>query len=126
MSGIRIVERATDGGGIQRLAVSDVGSIYGCCGAFDMCGDADLMSLSFAGNEPLLSRPTVRTATEAIQEKSDTMSDLQQWVMTLEQAFTRAFRFAGQWLNLPETALDEIDCHVSVDYDMLSRAAATK
>ncbi len=46
------VQRAQ--GQVLRLAVSDLASVYGCCGLFDMCGDGDLMSLSFAGDEPLL------------------------------------------------------------------------
>lgn len=29
-------------------------TIYGCCGLFDLCGDADLMSLSFAGADRFL------------------------------------------------------------------------
>jgi hypothetical protein len=53
MVNVKIVERAVNNV-VQRLAVSDLASIYGCCGLFDMCGDADLMSLSFAGNEPFL------------------------------------------------------------------------
>lgn len=36
------------------LTISDVPTINGCCGLFDLCGDADLMSLSFSGTEPLL------------------------------------------------------------------------
>lgn len=51
---IEIVERAVAGGGVERLAVSSLASLYGCCGFLDMCGDADLMSLSFAGAEPFL------------------------------------------------------------------------
>lgn len=50
---IQIVERQINGV-VQRLAVSDLASIYGCCGLFDMCGDGDLMSLSFAGSEPFM------------------------------------------------------------------------
>jgi hypothetical protein len=50
---LQFVER-TVGGAVQRLAVSDLASIYGCCGFFDMCGDGDLMSLSFAGTQPFL------------------------------------------------------------------------
>lgn len=36
------------------LTISDVPTINGCCGLFDLCGDADLMSLSFSGTEPFL------------------------------------------------------------------------
>ena len=39
---------------VQRLELSSVADIYGCCGVFDLCGDRDLMSLSFAGADPLL------------------------------------------------------------------------
>lgn len=38
----------------QRLTESDLATIYGCCGLFDMCSDRDLLSLHFAGAEPLL------------------------------------------------------------------------
>lgn len=39
----------------QRLTVATTpGPIYGCTGLFDLCGDADLMSLSFQGQEPFL------------------------------------------------------------------------
>lgn len=40
--------------GAERLAISDAATVYGCCGLFDLCGDADLMSLSFAKTEPFL------------------------------------------------------------------------
>jgi len=33
---------------------SDVASIYGCCGLFDMCADEDLISLSMEGSDPFL------------------------------------------------------------------------
>src|SRR3990167_1857720 len=36
------------------LSVSSLATIYGCCGLFDLCGDADLMSLSFEGQVPFL------------------------------------------------------------------------
>jgi hypothetical protein len=40
---------------IQRdLTVSSVGTIYGCTGVFDLCGDADLVSLSLQSPDPLL------------------------------------------------------------------------
>lgn len=40
---------------VNRLTVStSPGQIYGCTGIFDLCGDADLMSLSFQGVEPFL------------------------------------------------------------------------
>lgn len=39
---------------VNRLSVSTVASIYGCCGVFDLCGDADLISLSLQGADPLL------------------------------------------------------------------------
>jgi len=39
---------------VERLSVSDVASVYGCCGVFDLCGDADLISLSLQGADPLL------------------------------------------------------------------------
>lgn len=40
--------------GQSRLTVSSAATVYGCCGLFDLCGDADLMSLSFAKTEPFL------------------------------------------------------------------------
>lgn len=40
---------------VQRVSsVSDVGSIYGCSGVFDLCGDNDLISLSLQSPDPLL------------------------------------------------------------------------
>lgn len=36
------------------LSVSSLATIYGCCGLFDLCSDADLMSLSFQGADPFL------------------------------------------------------------------------
>lgn len=40
---------------VQRdMTISSVGSIYGCSGVFDLCGDADLISLSLQGADPLL------------------------------------------------------------------------
>lgn len=39
---------------IARLTQSDLATIYGCCGLFDVCGDADLMSLSFEGTSKFL------------------------------------------------------------------------
>lgn len=38
----------------EDLAVSQLATIYGCCGYFDMCADADLMSLSMEGTQPFL------------------------------------------------------------------------
>jgi len=38
----------------QALTLSDLATIYGCCGLFDMCADEDLMSLHFAGTEPFM------------------------------------------------------------------------
>lgn len=34
--------------------LSDLATIYGCCGLFDMCSDRDLMSLSFEGQSKFL------------------------------------------------------------------------
>jgi len=44
---------------IQRLQenemqISSLATIYGCCGLFDLCGDSDLMSLSFEGQNAFL------------------------------------------------------------------------
>lgn len=36
------------------LTVSELATIYGCCGLFDMCNDADLMSLSLEGQSKFL------------------------------------------------------------------------
>lgn len=40
--------------GATELTVSNMPSIYGCLGLFDMCSDQDLMSLSFEGQQQLL------------------------------------------------------------------------
>lgn len=39
---------------VNRLEVSDLATIYGCCGLFDMCADSDLVSLSMQGSDPFL------------------------------------------------------------------------
>lgn len=39
---------------VERLTVGDNATVYGCCGVFDLCGDRDLLSLSFAGMDALL------------------------------------------------------------------------
>jgi len=38
----------------EDLSVSNLATIYGCCGLFDMCSDNDLMSLSFEGSQPFM------------------------------------------------------------------------
>jgi hypothetical protein len=38
----------------EELSVSNIATIYGCCGLFDCCTDSDLMSLSFEGQQPFL------------------------------------------------------------------------
>ncbi|KKM88174.1 hypothetical protein LCGC14_1261450, partial [marine sediment metagenome] len=38
----------------NNLSVSNLATIYGCCGLFDLCADSDLMSLSFEGQQPFL------------------------------------------------------------------------
>ncbi len=38
----------------QSLTVSDLATVYGCCGLFDMCSDMDLLSLSLQGADPFL------------------------------------------------------------------------
>jgi len=38
----------------EELTVSNLATIYGCCGLFDLCADSDLMSLSFEGQQPFL------------------------------------------------------------------------
>lgn len=38
----------------DNLSVSNLATIYGCCGLFDLCADSDLMSLSFEGQQPFL------------------------------------------------------------------------
>jgi len=38
----------------QRLTLSSLATVYGCCGLFDMCADADLVSLSMQGADPFL------------------------------------------------------------------------
>jgi hypothetical protein len=44
-----------DWGGPEAVdPTTGVPSIYNCCGLFDLCGDADLMSLSFEGAVPFL------------------------------------------------------------------------
>jgi hypothetical protein len=45
------VQQATSEAG---LAVSDMATIYGCTGLFDLCSDSDLMTLSFEGQQQLL------------------------------------------------------------------------
>ena len=45
---------APGGGDVQRLAVSDLATIYGCCGLFDLCGDDDLISLSMQGADKFM------------------------------------------------------------------------
>ena len=40
--------------GQTELTVSTVGTVYGCCGLFDLCGDMDLMSLSLEGTSKFL------------------------------------------------------------------------
>jgi len=47
------IERA-EGPGESNLSVSTGGTIYGCCGLFDLCGDQDLMSLSLEGTNKFL------------------------------------------------------------------------
>lgn len=39
---------------VQRhtLTVSELATIYGCCGLFDLCGDSDLVSLTMQGSSP--------------------------------------------------------------------------
>lgn len=39
---------------IERLTESTLATLYGCCGLFDPCGDADLMSLTLEKRNPLL------------------------------------------------------------------------
>lgn len=39
---------------VAGLSVSSLATVYGCCGLFDLCGDADLMSLSFEGANKFL------------------------------------------------------------------------
>jgi hypothetical protein len=39
---------------VERLTMGNTADIYGCCGVFDLCGDRDLLSLSFSGMDPLL------------------------------------------------------------------------
>ena len=34
---------------VERLTVSSLATVYGCCGLFDLCGDDDLLSLSMQG-----------------------------------------------------------------------------
>ena len=45
---------AAGAGDVQRLAVSDLATIYGCCGLFDLCGDDDLISLSMQGADKFM------------------------------------------------------------------------
>lgn len=45
----KLVQQATIGGDTDLQSVSDLATIYGCCGLFDLCSDNDLMSLSFEG-----------------------------------------------------------------------------
>lgn len=49
-----VVERAAVNPYEDALTVSTVGTIYGCCGLFDLCGDMDLMSLSLEGTNKFL------------------------------------------------------------------------
>lgn len=43
----RLIER-------QNLTLSDLATIYGCCGLFDLCADQDVLSLSLQGADPFL------------------------------------------------------------------------
>lgn len=38
----------------QNLTLSNLATIYGCCGLFDICADQDVLSLSMKGAEPFL------------------------------------------------------------------------
>lgn len=48
------VQRLYNGSLTGTPAVSDMATIYGCCGLFDLCGDSDLMTLSFEGTNKFL------------------------------------------------------------------------
>lgn len=39
---------------LSSMTISDLATIYGCCGLFDLCSDMDLMSLSFEGQNKFL------------------------------------------------------------------------
>lgn len=58
---------------IQRdsvLTESSLATIYGCCGLFDLCGDSDLMSLSFEGASKFLDWLTWQRTDVCLIEKN--------------------------------------------------------
>ena len=54
----------------QRLTVSTLGTIYGCCGLFDLCGDADLISLTMEGSSQFMDWLGWRGVGECVIEKN--------------------------------------------------------
>jgi len=54
----------------ERLTVSNKASPYACCGIFDLCGDRDLMSLSFQAQEPFLDWIGWQPSNQCIERKS--------------------------------------------------------
>jgi len=59
--------RLTDGGG---MSITGAPTPYECCGLFDICTDADLLSLSLQGVDPFLDWITWRANTECNIRKS--------------------------------------------------------
>ena len=54
----------------ERLTISTMATIYGCCGLFDLCSDADLVSLSLQGADPFLDWIGWQATLECIVKKS--------------------------------------------------------
>lgn len=54
----------------QRLSLSSAATPYECCGLFDLCSDRDLMSLSFAGQQPFLDWLGWVPSNQCIERKS--------------------------------------------------------
>ena len=54
----------------DRMTISDLATIYGCCGLFDLCSDADLVSLSLQGADPFLDWIGWQSTLDCIVKKS--------------------------------------------------------
>jgi len=120
----KVVEQTVkrqDGEQVLRLAVSDLATIYGCCGLLDMCGDGDLLSLSLAGTEPFLDVLS--------WQRSDVCKIHKDFITYVRSARSNGAATAG-WLSDPCADANGIDyggCNFEIeDFGRLRRVSPTR
>lgn len=90
-------------------------------------GEKDLLRLEermeVLGLAPLMSRSGGSSATSRVLDEARTESAIQSWIRCLEDLIVEAYRLAGQWLKMADTAVDDMKVDVFNEFGLSLNAS---